>query len=80
MKDIVFSLTEIFVSLIVETIILGGMFTWISNKSNQTMQQKITDEMNNIEAQNKLIYQELKQQMTDNKNDVISQIKESAKG
>lgn len=77
MKEITFSLIEIFISLIVETIILGGLFTWISNKQNQQMQQKLTDEMNNIEAQNKFIYQQITAEMTKNRNDVISQIKES---
>lgn len=78
MKEITFSLIEIFISLIVETIILGGLFTWISNKANQQMQQKMTDEMNNIEAQNKFIYQQLVGEMTKNRNDLIAQIKESS--
>jgi hypothetical protein len=77
MKEITFSLIEIFISLIVETIILGGLFTWISNKANQTMQQKVTDEMNNIETQNKFIFTELKGEILNVKTDLISQIKES---
>lgn len=78
MKEITFSLIEIFISLVVETIILGGLFTWISNKTSQQMQQKITDEMNNIETQNKFIYQQLKMDMKANRDDILSQIKESA--
>lgn len=78
MKEITFSLIEIFISLIVETIILGGLFTWISNKTSQQMQQKLTDEMNNIETQNKFIYQQLKMDMKANRDDLLSQIKESA--
>jgi adenine-specific DNA methylase len=78
MKEITFSLIEIFISLIVETIILGGLFTWISNKTSQNMQQKLTDEMNNIETQNKFIYQQLKEEMRMNRKDIISQVKESA--
>jgi hypothetical protein len=77
MKEITFSLIEIFISLIVETIILGGLFTWISNKNNVNMEQKIRGEMKNIESQNKMIYQELSRQNKDNRNDIISQIKES---
>jgi hypothetical protein len=80
MKEITFSLIEIFISLIVETIILGGLFTWISNKANQTMQQKVTDEMNNIETQNKFIYTELKGEIQNVKTDLLSQIKESKGG
>jgi adenine-specific DNA methylase len=78
MKEITFSLIEIFISLIVETIILGGLFTWISNKASQQMQQKITDEMNNIETQNKFIYQQTKMDMKTNRDDIMNQIKESA--
>jgi hypothetical protein len=77
MKDITFSLIEIFVSLIVETIIIGGLFTWVSNKSSTKMEQQLKSEMGTIEAQNKLIYQELKQAITESRNDVLNQIKES---
>jgi adenine-specific DNA methylase len=80
MNQITFSLIEIFISLIVETIILGGLFTWISNKANQTLQQKMTDEMNNIETQNKFIYTQLKDEIINAKRDLISQIKESKGG
>lgn len=80
MKEITFSLIEIFISLIVETIILGGLFTWISNKTNANMENKMRSEMKNIESQNKLIYQELSRQNKDNRNDIISQIKESKGG
>jgi|1185.fasta_scaffold970361_2 hypothetical protein len=77
MKDITFSLIEIFVSLIVETIIIGGLFAWVSNKSATRMEQQLKSEMGTIEAQNKLIYQEIKQAIDDSRNDVISQIKET---
>ena len=77
MKDITFSLIEIFVSLIVETIIIGGIFTWVSNKSATRMEQQLKSEMGTIEAQNKLIYQELSQVIKDSRNDVINQIKET---
>ena len=77
MRDITFSLIEIFVSLIVETIIIGGLFTWVSNKSATRMEQQLKSEMGTIEAQNKLIYQELSQVIKDSRNDVINQIKET---
>jgi type II secretory pathway pseudopilin PulG len=79
MKDITFSLIEIFVSLIIETVIMGGLFTWISNKTAQQNEQQLKNEMNTIENQNKLIYQELKREIKTSRDDVISQIKESAK-
>jgi hypothetical protein len=76
MKEITFSLIEIFISLIVETIILGGLFTWVSNKSSVKMETKLNQEMKNIEEQNKLIYQELSKVVYQSRNDVISEIKE----
>jgi Tfp pilus assembly protein PilV len=79
MKDITFSLIEIFVSLIIETVIMGGLFTWISNKTAQQNEQQLKDEMATIESQNKLIYQELQAAIKASRDDVISQIKESAK-
>lgn len=80
MKDITFSLIEIFISLIVETIILGGIFTWVSNKTSQRNEQALKSEMSTIESQNKLIYQEIKRAVMESRNDIISQIKESAGG
>jgi hypothetical protein len=79
MREITFSVIEIFISLIVETIILGGLFTWISNKTNSSLEGKVKSEMKNIEEQNKLIYQELSKQGKENRNDILSQIKESQK-
>jgi Tfp pilus assembly protein PilV len=80
MNGITLSLIEIFISLVVETIILGGLFTWVANKTNQKMEQQLRGEMQKIENQNKLIYQELNRSIKDTRNDIISQIKESAGG
>jgi Tfp pilus assembly protein PilV len=80
MKDVMFSLIEIFISLIVETIILGGVFTFISNKNQQQAEQKLESEIKKIESQNKLIYQEITRQNKDNRDDILSQIKESSGG
>lgn len=77
-EQITFSLVEIFISLIVETIILGGLFTWVSNKSSVRVEETLKSEMGNIESQNKLIYQELEKEIKKSRDDVISQIKESA--
>jgi hypothetical protein len=77
MKEITFSLIEIFISLIVETIILGGLFTWISNKTNSQMQQKLNDELKVIENQNKFDFEQLQGEIRQAKSDIISQIKET---
>lgn len=78
-EQITFSLIEVFISLIVETIILGGVFTWISSKSQVKMEQKLNSEMKNIENQNKLIYQELAKAVKASRDDIISEIKEVMK-
>lgn len=77
MKEITFSLIEIFISLVVETIILGGIFTWISNKTNNQMQQKLNDELKVIEDQNKTDFEQLQAEIRAAKNDILSQIKET---
>jgi hypothetical protein len=76
-QQITFSLIEIFISLIVETIILGGVFTWVSNKAAKQNEQALKSELGTIENQNKLIYQELTAAIKASRDDVISQIKES---
>ena len=77
-NQITFSLIEIFISLIVETIILGGVFTWVSNKAAKQNEQALKSELGTIEAQNKLIFQELKREVKASRDDILSQIKESA--
>jgi hypothetical protein len=77
-QQITFSLIEIFISLIVETIILGGVFTWVSNKAAKQNEQALKSELSTIESQNKLIFQELKAEIEKSRLDVISQIKESS--
>lgn len=77
MKEVTFSLIEIFISLVVESIILGGLFTWVANKSSAKMEQKLQQELQKIENQNKLIYQEMSKQSLQFRNDIINQIKES---
>lgn len=78
-NQITMSVIEIFISLIVETVILGGVFTWITNKASSKMEQELKDEMNNIENQNKMIYQEIEKMIMQSRDDVISEIKEVMK-
>lgn len=79
MNQITMSVIQIFISLIVETIILGGVFAWITNKASVKMEQALKDEMNNIENQNKMIYQEIEKMIMQSRDDVISEIKEVMK-
>jgi hypothetical protein len=78
MKDITFSLIEIFVSLIVETVILGGLFTYISNKSMTQNEQNLSAELKVIEDQNKTNFEQLQSEIRFARNDILSQIKESS--
>ena len=71
---------ELGVSLIVEGIILSMIFNWIANKETHKQEQSLQKEMNNIEIQNKFIYEQLQKEIRDTKTDLISQIKESSKG
>jgi hypothetical protein len=79
-QQITFSLIEIFISLIVETIILGGVFTWVSNKAAKQNEQALKSELGTIESQNKLIFQELQGAIKASRDDIISEIKETSKG
>lgn len=67
MNEIGITVIQIFISLVVETIILGGLFTYISNKNNQAHEQNLKTEMLKIETGLKFI-----------RDDIIAQIKESA--
>lgn len=78
-ENIVLTLIEMLVSLIVEGIILTMIFNWISNKSGEKQQQNLKNEMNNMEKQNKFEYEHLQFQIENAKHEIISQIKESAK-
>ncbi|HSW75675.1 MAG TPA: hypothetical protein VLG50_01415 [Candidatus Saccharimonadales bacterium] len=79
MNNLMFSIVEIFISLIVETIIMGGIFAWITNKASIKMEQKLQTEMKNIEDQNKLIFQELSQATKAARDDIIAELKEVMK-
>ena len=54
------------------------VFNWIANKETQKHEQNLQAEMNNIETQNKFIYEQLQAQIEKAKTELISQVKESA--
>ena len=78
-QNIILTIIEFGASILVEGVILSMLFTWIENRSVEKQQQHITQEMNNIEKQNKFIYEQLQKEVRDTKQDLISQIKESNK-
>jgi len=77
-ENIILTIIELFISLIIEGIILSMVFNWIANNQNNKQQQNLQKEMNNIETQNKFIYEQLQQEIHESRRQIISQIKESA--
>jgi adenine-specific DNA methylase len=77
-ENLVLTIVELVISLIIEGIILSMVFNWIANKETQKHEQNLKAEMNNIETQNKFIYEQLQKEILQAKTEVISQVKESA--
>ena len=77
-QNIMLTVIELVASLIVEGIIISMIFNWIANKETEKQQNNLKAEMNNIETQNKLIFEQLQQEIREAKKDLISQTKESA--
>ena len=65
MNSTTLSIIEIFVSLVVETLVLGGLFAYLNNRSNKEQAENIKSEMVKIENEIKFV-----------RDDIISQIKE----
>jgi adenine-specific DNA methylase len=76
-EQIVIAIIEMSLSLFIEGIILSFVFNWISNTSSEKQQKNLKNEMNNIETQNKFIFEMLQKEIKDAKSEIISQIKES---
>ena len=55
------------------------IFNWIANKETAEQEKNLKSEMNNIETQNKFIYEQLQKEIYQAKTELISQIKESTK-
>jgi hypothetical protein len=77
-ENIVLTIIELATSLIIEGIILSMIFNWIASKETQKHEQNLKSEMNNIETQNKLIFEQLQQEIRQTKTELISQMKESS--
>jgi len=77
-RNIILTILEFGASILVEGVILSMLFSWIENRSQEKQQQHITQEMNNIEKQNKFDFEQLQTEIINSKHEVINQIKESA--
>jgi uncharacterized membrane-anchored protein YhcB (DUF1043 family) len=78
-ENIILTIIEFGASILVEGVILSMLFSWIENRSVEKQQQHITNELNNIEKQNKFDFEQLQTEIRTAKTDIINQIKESAK-
>jgi hypothetical protein len=78
MNQITLSVVEVFISLVVESTILAGVFSYLATRAHEKQETNLRDEMQNIENQNKLIFEQLQSEINSMRADVISQIKESA--
>lgn len=76
-NQIMLSVVEMLTSIVIEGIILSMIFAFISNQSSEKQTSFLKAEMNNIESQNKFIYEQLMNEIESAKTEVISQIKES---
>ncbi len=78
MNQLTYSVVEVFISLVVESTILAGIFSYLANRANEKQEMKLQSEMTKIEQQNKMIFENLSQLAVEQKTEIINQIKESA--
>lgn len=78
-NNIVLTIVELTISIIIEGVILAMIFQWISNKSTEKQQQNLQTEMQNLEKQNRFDFESIMKAIQETKTEIISQIKESAK-
>jgi truncated hemoglobin YjbI len=71
------SIIEIFASLVLEGLILGFIFQKISTNSQEKTFQFIKEQLNSVHKQNRFDYEQLKIEIHDSRNDIISQLKEN---
>lgn len=75
-KDIVFSLVEIGISILFESIILGLIFQQLSNRAVSDTKTALEEEMKKIEDQNKFDFSQLQNEIRISKTEIINEIKE----
>ena len=76
-EQLYISIIEMFIGIVIEGILLSMIFAYLSNQTSEKHNESLKNEMANIEAQNKFIYDQLKKEINDAKTEIISQIKES---
>jgi gas vesicle protein len=77
--DIIFSLVEIGIGIIFESIILGLIFQQLSNRAVSDTKNALQKEMQKIEDQNKFDFEQLQNEIRNARTDIINEIKEVMK-
>jgi cell division protein FtsB len=75
-QNLILTIIELFISIVIEGIILSMVFNYIANRQSEKQEQKLQKEMNNIETQNKFIFTQLTESIQQAKQEIISEIKE----
>lgn len=78
-ENIILTVIELTISILIEGIILAMIFNWISDKAQEKQQQNLQNEMQNLEKQNRFDFENIMQAIQEAKTEIISQIKESTK-
>lgn len=76
-ENILLTVIEIVVGLLIEGVILSMVFAYISNQTSEKQNRALKQEMSNIETQNKFTYEQMLNVVENSKDEIISQIKES---
>lgn len=76
-RDIIFSLVEIGIGIIFESVILGLIFQQLSNRAVTDTKTALQTEMHKIEDQNKFDFEQLQNEIRNCRNDILAEIKET---
>lgn len=76
-QNIVLTIIEIFIGLIIEGVIISMVFTYIANKTSEKQNAHLEKEMSKIEMQSKFQFEQMLNSSENAKTEIISQIKES---
>jgi hypothetical protein len=76
--NVMLTVIELMVSIIIEGVILSMVFAYIANISSEKQNTHLKNEMSNIETQNKFIFEQICKNIENAKTEIISQIKESS--
>lgn len=76
-EQLYISIIEMFIGIVIEGILLSMIFAYLSNQTSEKQNESLKNEMANIEAQNKFIYDQIIKNIENAKTEIISQIKES---